>query len=132
MIFNSSNILHLNIAGININCVKNTKCVGVIIYQKLKWKLEIAAIKTKLYKIIWIFKYLKKILFDFKTLILLYNLLMLLHLNYCNVIWGNNYNSNINDIFIIQKQIIRIIFNKPKLTNTDTLFKPANILNYPT
>ena len=54
MIFNSSNVLDLNIAGININCVKNTKFLGVIIDQKLNWKLEIVAIKTKLYKIIWI------------------------------------------------------------------------------
>ena len=129
MIFNSSNVLDLNIAGININCVKNTKFLGVIIDQKLNWKLEIAAIKTKLYKIIWIFKNVK--LFDFKTLILLYNSLILPHLNYCNIISGNNYNSNINDVYIIQKKIIRIIFNKPKLTNTDTLFIQANILKLP-
>ena len=31
---------------------------------------------------------------------------------------GNKYNSNINDVYIIQKKIIRIIFNKPKLKNT--------------
>ena len=130
MIFNSSNVLDLNIAGININCVKNTKFLGVIIDQKLLWKLEIAAIKTKLYKIIWIFKNVKE-LFYFKTLILLYNLLILPHLNYCNIIWGNNYNSNINYVYIIQKKIIRIIFNKPKLTNTDTLFIQANILKLP-
>ena len=55
MIFNSSNVLDLNIGGININCVNNTKYLGVIIDQKLNWKLEIASIKTKLYKIIWIF-----------------------------------------------------------------------------
>ena len=58
MKFNSSNVLHLNIAGININCVKK-KCVGVIIDQKLNLKLKITAIKTKLYKIIWIFKNVK-------------------------------------------------------------------------
>ena len=49
MIFNSSNVLDLNIAGININCVKNTTFLGVIIDQRLNWKLEIATIKTKLY-----------------------------------------------------------------------------------
>ena len=130
MMFNSSNGLDLNIAGININCVKNTTFLGVIIDQKLNLKLEIAAIKTKLYKIIWIFKNVKE-LFDFKTLILLYNSLILPYLNYCNMIWGNNYNSNINDVYIIQKKIIRIIFNKPKLTNTDTLFIQANILKLP-
>ena len=42
MIFNSSNVLDLNIAGININCVINITFVGVIIDQKLNWKLEIA------------------------------------------------------------------------------------------
>ena len=55
MIINSSNDLHLNIACIHINCVKNTTFLGVIIDQKLNWKLEIAAIKTKLYKIIYIY-----------------------------------------------------------------------------
>ena len=105
MIFKSSYVLDLNIADININCVKNTKCVGVIIDQKLNWKLEIAAIKTKLYKIIWILTNVKE-LFDFKTLILLYNSLILPHLKYCNIIWGNNYNYNINDVYIILKKII--------------------------
>ena len=97
MIFNSSNVLHLNIAGININCVKNTKYLGIIIDQKLNCKLEIVAIKIQLYTIIRIFKNVNE-LFDFKTLILLYNSLILPHLNYCNIICGNNYNSNINDV----------------------------------
>ena len=61
MIFNSSNVLHLNIAGININCIKNIKCLGVIIDQKLNCKLEIASIKTKLYTIIWIFLNVKEL-----------------------------------------------------------------------
>ena len=34
-------------------------------------------------------------------------------------------------IYIIQNKIIRIIFNKPKLTNMDTLFIQANILKLP-
>ena len=96
MIFNSSNVLDLNIAGININCVKNTTFLGVIIDQKLNWKLEIAAIKTKLYKIIWIFKNVKE-LFDFKTLILLYNSLISVLL----VIYFHNYFS----FYILEKHI---------------------------
>ena len=34
-------------------------------------------------------------------------------------------------MYIIKKKRIRIIFNKPKLTNTDTLFIQANILKLP-
>ena len=33
--------------------------------------------------------------------ILLYNSLLLPHLNYCNIICGNNYNYNINDVYNI-------------------------------
>ena len=109
---------------------KNTIFVGVIIDQKLNRKSEIAAIKTKLYKIIWILKNVKE-LFDIKTLIVLYNSLMLPHLNYCNIIYGNNYNYTINDVYINQKKIIRILFNKPKLTNMDTLFIQETILQLP-
>ena len=39
MIFNSSNVIYLNISGININCVKNTTFLGVMKYQKLNWRL---------------------------------------------------------------------------------------------
>ena len=80
----------------------------------------------------------KKISFliDTKTLLLLYNALIVPNYMYCLIIWGINYKSNINKLFIQQKKIIRLINKTPnrihntyKLHNTDLLFKKFLILN---
>ena len=71
-----------------------------------------------------------------KTLLLLYNALIVPNYMYCLIIWGINYKSNINKLFIQQKKIIRLINKTPnrihntyKLHNTDLLFKKFLILN---
>ena len=47
-----------------------------------------------------------------RELTLLYNTLILPHLNYCAVVWGRNYDSNTKRIMLLQKQAVRIIDKK--------------------
>ena len=74
---------------------------------------------------------------DNKTLLLLYNSIIVPNYMYCLIIWGINYKSNINKLFIQQQQIIRLINKKPnhihntyKLHNNDLLFKKIFNLKY--
>ena len=71
-----------------------------------------------------------------KILYLLYNSLFLPHVLYCLELWGNVYFSNIYEIELMQKKVIRII-NKDIfiirngtfiLSRTNSLFINSNIL----
>ena len=42
------------------------------------------------------------------------------HLIYCIEIWGNSYVYNLNKIYFIKKNILKIMFNKPN--NISTVF----------
>ena len=66
-----------------------------------------------------------------KELLLLYNTLILPHLNYCAVIWGSAYRSKLRRIIILQKRAVRIIDHKPHLFHTAQLFVKFNILKMP-
>ena len=59
-----------------------------------------------------------------------YNSILLPHINYCIILWGNTYKTNTLYINILQKRIIRIIHNKPDLYHTKDLFKFNNILPF--
>jgi hypothetical protein len=57
-----------------------------------------------------------------RELKLLYNALIYPYLNYCAIIWGNNYDTNIKRIMLLQKRAIRIVSKKPYLHPTHELF----------
>ena len=62
-------------------------------------------------------------------MIIIYNSLFLPHIMYGNIIWGNIYKSNLTNLILTQKKIIRII-NKTKYfrEHTNLLFERNNIL----
>ena len=65
-----------------------------------------------------------------RELILLYNALVLPHLNYCAVIWGRNYPSNIKKINMMQKRALRIIDKKHFIYPTNELFIKHKLLKF--
>ena len=66
-----------------------------------------------------------------RELLLLYNSLVLPHLNYCAVVWGSNYQSRLEKLIKLQKRAIRIIDHKPFLYPTADLFIKYKILKFP-
>ena len=132
-ITNTNEIITLN--NQTIHCVNQYKFLGLYIDNKLNYKKHIIELKIKLAKILYLFKKIS-FLINTKTLLLLYNALIVPNYMYCLIIWGINYKSNINKLFIQQKKIIRLINKTPnrihntyKLHNTDLLFKKILILN---
>ena len=64
-------------------------------------------------------------------LLLLYDTLILPHLNYCAVIWGNNYETATKKLVLLQKRAVRIIAKKPSLHHSKPLFIKYKILRFP-
>ena len=112
--------------------IERKRCVkylGIYIDENLKWKTHIASVAATISRNIGIMGRAKYLL-SARELILLYNTLVLPHLNYCAAIWGKNYPSNIKRLKLLQKRAVRIIDKKPYLYPTNSLFIKHNILKF--
>ena len=89
----------------------------------LKWKKHTDKISNKCSKITGVLNRLK-LLFPQEIKCLLYNSLIVPHINYCITAWGFHRNR----ITIIQKKAIRIITASSYISHTEPLFKQLNLL----
>ena len=48
---------------------------------------------------------------------------------YCNQVWGSNYRSSLNKLFLLQKKMIRIITSSPYRAHTGPLFIANQMLD---
>lgn len=97
--------------------------LGLLITDTLNWDAHISKISSKILKVTGIMNRLKHILLDY-NLKLLYDALILPHLNYCIIIWGKN----CSKLFKIQKKAIRIICKSKYNAHTEPLFKICKTL----
>ena len=95
--------LHIFIDNLPIIEKKSTKFLGVILDSNLTWTDHYRKVTTSVSKAIGILYKLKHILTK-KTLVMLYNSLVLPHITYCNIVWGNSKQSKLNSILILQKR----------------------------
>ena len=127
MIFHSPNklinkpIVHLN--DTEIEFVEKFNFLGVIIDKNLTFKPHINAVSKKVSKLTGILNRLKRFL-PYRILITLYHSLILPHFMYGILIWG----FKSNDLFKLQKKIIRIITKSKYNQHTEPLFKCCGIL----
>ena len=89
----------------------------------MTWKNHTDNISNKCMRVIGTLNRIKHIL-PTQTRILLYNSLILPHINYCIMAWA--YQSN--RLFKLQKRAIRIVANSKYNTHTEPLFKLYRIL----
>ena len=106
---------------------QSTKFLGVVLDSHLTWNDHFKKISTSVSKAIGILWKLKPILTR-KTLFMLYNTLILPHLIYCNIVWGNCNKSKVDSLFLLQKKAIRICTHSPYLAHTEPLFKQLKTL----
>ena len=106
-----------------------TKFLGVIIDNKLTWKVHINYISGKIARGIGVIikaqKYLNK-----DTLLYLYYSFIYPYLTYCNQVWGNTCKTYLEKIIIQQKRTIRIIAGVPRFHPTDLLFSEMKLLKF--
>ena len=124
-----SNDLNIHFNGIKIERKRCIKYLGVYVDENLKWHSHIANVIKKMSKNLGVMGRAKHLLSE-KELLLLYNTLILPHLNYCAMIWGRNYPTNIKKVVTLQKRALRIIDKKPYLFPTNTLFIKHKILKF--
>lgn len=103
------------------------KYLGIQLDISTSFSKHIAYISTKISKIIGIFYKLRNIL-PMKSLVDLYHSLIYPYLIYCNILWGKASDSYINQLFLLQKRLVRIITNSEFLAHTDPLFRSTEIL----
>ena len=107
--------------------VKETKFLGVIIDNKLKWSAHISYVSKKISKGIGIILKSRKV-FSNETLLSLYHTFVYPYLSYCIHVWGKAFKTHLNDLVVLQNKAMRIINGVPPRTNMDNFYIENNIL----
>ena len=109
---NTANIdLNIAINGSQITRKFSVEYLGITVDENLKWDTHITNVSLKISRNLGIIGRVKHYLSS-RELKLLYNSLILPHINYCAAVWGSNYFTRIFRIFKLQKRAVRIIDKK--------------------
>ena len=113
----------------DIRVVENNhiKYLGVVLDKSLKFTKHIEHISAIVGRNIGIISRIRYCI-DKRTAHLLYNSLVLPHLNYCCMIWGSNYYSQLERLIILQKRAVRLIEHVYPPHSSEPIFKQYNIL----
>lgn len=103
----------------------SSEYLGFIIDHELKWNKHSHSINSKLKSKVYMMRQLRKTV-STDVLINLYYAEVHSLLQYGIYIWG--YSSQTQDLLKTQKQILRIIFNKPAKEHCKPLFKNSRIM----
>ena len=52
------------------------------------------------------------------------------YFQYCIIVWGSTYPTNLNRLVLLQKRIVRIVNKKPFDAHTDPLFRDLKFLKF--
>lgn len=119
-------INHKQIIRCGTDCNEKTVTfLGVKFDEHLSWKEHVSSVAQKVSRTLFALNSVKNVL-PRSALITLYHTLIESHINYNLLAWGNS--SAVSRLEKLQKQSIRIIFNKPYRAHTEPLFKQAQIL----
>ena len=109
--------------------VNETVFLGVVLDENLTWKSHISSLAIKISKSIGII-FRSSFFLSTSSLCMLYNSMILPYLNYCNLVWGSAYKSNLQRIVILQKRVIRIVDKSYYNAHTEPIFKKLNLLKF--
>jgi len=115
-------MLHINKTTVT---VKSIKFLGLNIDTILNWKLHISDLKPRLNKACYAIRSIKPFMSS-AVLKSVYYLYAHSIMSYGLIVWGNSTDSD--ELFKIQKRIIRIIMNSNKNASCKELLKKLNIL----
>ena len=120
--------LSISLSGTPITPSLHANFLGTIIDCKLTWKNHISFVSNKVARVSGTLNRLKHFL-PRNALLILYNSLILPHLNYNLLIWGNTHTSSLSNLHRLQKRALRNIDNVSYLAHTGPIFKELRILN---
>ena len=119
--------LHIKVGGQYIKRARTVKYLGMLIDEDMKFRSHIGKVASTISRHIGIISRARHVL-DTSLHILLYNALVLPYITYCLVIWGSNYESNLQPIITAQKRAIRLVGGAGRLAHTSPLFCELKIL----
>ena len=119
--------LNVCINNIPVEEKDNLKYLGVIIDKSLKFTKHIDNVSSTISRNIGVIARVRFFL-DKRTTHLLYNSLILPYLNYCCLIWGSNYNSQIEKLVLLQKRAARLIEHVYPPHSSEPIFKKYRIM----
>ena len=110
--------------------VSDSKFLGIIIDNKLKWKVHVDTVKTKVSLLTGVIFRLRNCI-STNCLRQIYLSLIYPHMLYCCAIWGGTYKTLIDSLYITQKKLLRIMSFKRKYDHTNHLYRDFRILKLP-
>lgn len=122
--------LEIELNQAKIERKKAIKYLGVTVDEDLKWTNHVNNVSKVISRNIGIMARARFYL-TASQLKLLYNTLVLPHLNYCAAVWGNNYMTRINKLIKLQKRALRIIDGKHYVYPSRELFIKYRMLKFP-
>ena len=90
--------------GLNLSRVFVTKFLGVHMDSKLDWNYHIGIVRNKVAKNVSVMNRVKHVLTSSALYSSLYCTLVMPYITYCCEVWGNNYKTRIQSLFILQKR----------------------------
>lgn len=99
--------------------------LGLTIDANLNWKDHIHVLKTRLHSAIFSIRTIRTVT-DFKTLLIVYHAYFESLMSYGLIFWGSSTHSN--NIFKLQKKVVRLIAKVPNRTSCREYFKSFKIL----
>lgn len=127
--------LHTHIVNNNeqVNCscqsitkVKSTKYLGIMLDDHLKWNVHVQYLISKLKYLTHIFYKINKIK-DLRVIRTIYSAYAHSLFQYGIEIWGGSYDTHFNQIFILQKHLIRAALGRPRLYPSARVFEELEV-----
>ena len=117
----------LTIDGTEIERVKSTKFLGVLIDEKLNWIAHTNHVSLCISKALGILYRIKNALPN-RLLLMLYYTMIYPYFTYCNILWGCAKPSILLKLITLQKRAIRLVSRSSYRSSTGPLFCSLGIL----
>ena len=108
--------LDLEINHTKIEKVQSFNFLGITIDANLLWKEHVKKTRIKLSHSIGVIRRLQRTVSS-STLLVLYNSLILPHLQYCHLLWGGN----CKEMDVLQKRAIRVVHKSKYVSHSEPL-----------
>ena len=119
-------LLHFELNGSPIEYIQEFNFLGLTLDSSLSFKFHLTKIGNKISRVIGLLHKLKHI-FPSYILRMIYNSLILPHMNYSLLAWG----ANCHSIELLQKKAVRVINFKSPLAHTEPILKGMDQLKLP-
>ena len=121
--------LNIEINGHKMIHTKEVTFLGVILDENLSWKSYISHITGKISKSVGIIGRSSPCLTKLFLKTLYYSLVYP-YFQYCIIVWGSTYPTNLNRLILLQKRIVGIVNKKPFDAHTDPLLRDLKFFKF--